>query len=206
MTRHPGFFLASVLLLVGGGVAAYFEMGVLATFTLFGGVVSLLSLVSSDMWEHHNQEIDNRTGLVQARTKFAAGISVTDDETRQFLAQEWPELGVEFGEESLAYLLKDGVNTGILLSFLRAFLMDSTEQSFVELRNYNDDKTLQERFNVSREIVRRQWRLATEFFEGEGYLLSGSMAGNQTYKFTTAEHFKKLRRRYLNVTGLPRLA
>lgn len=206
MTRHPGFFLASVLLLVGGGLSAYFEMGVLATFTLFGGVVTLLSLVSSDMWEHHNQEIDNKTDLVKARSKFAIDISTTDDGTRQFLAQEWPEMGVEFGIESRAYLLKDGVNTGILLSFLRAFLLDSTEQSFVELRNYNDDKSLQERFDVSREIVRRQWRLTADLLTGDGYLLSGSMAGNQTYRWTTAEHFKKLRRVYLNLRDLPRLA
>lgn len=205
MTRHFGQFLLCVLLLVGGAFAWGAEMYVLCGVLLFAGGLWTIGIFSGGLWEYHNDEISNRELLVRARTTFAATISATDEETRHFLAHEWPEMGVEFGEEALTYILKDGVNTQVLLPFMRAFLIDSTEQAFVDIRNYNDVKYLQQRFQVSRDVVRTQWNLLTDLLVKEGYLIAGSMSGNQTYRWTSADHFKKLRRRWLNVHGVTKL-
>lgn len=205
MTRHFWQYFFCVLVGLGGSMAAMYGMGIV------GWVLIILSgawcggVIIDSIWERHVEEIDFRGKLVSKRTAFAVTIAATDNETRHFLAHEWPEMGVEFGEEALMYILRDGVNTQVLVPFLRAFLVDSTEQAFVDMRNYNDVKYLQERFDVSRDIVRMQWKKATDLLLEEGYLISGSMAGNQTYKWTTKDHFKKLRRRWLNVRTLPTL-
>ena len=190
----------------GGAVAGVYEMGLLATVLIFAGGIGMVWIVADGLWERHNDEIDNRTLLVKERTRFAQMIGSQDKETRYFLAHEWPEMGVEFGEEALTYVLKDGVNTQVLVSFLRVFLQDSSSTSFVDLRNYNDDKYLQERFDVSRETVRLQWSLASDFLAQQGYLKADSMAGNRTWQWTSKEHYKKMVRRYVGVKELQVLA
>jgi hypothetical protein len=188
-----------------GATAGAYGFGLGAAVLLVAALIGGLWVVGDALWERHNTEILYREGLVRARTQFTQAIAAADPETRYFLAHEWPELGVEFGEEKILYVLKNGVNTQVLVSFLRAFLEDSTENGFVELRNYNDDKRLQTRFGVPREKVRVQWQACTEFLEREGYLRPGSMAGNQTWKWTSREHYNKLMRRYGNVRGLEQL-
>lgn len=200
-----GRFVFCTALLIGGATAGIWEFGVLAGVLIFAGGLGVLWTIGDGLWGRHNDELDSRTSLVRARSAFATTMAATDHVTRQFLAQEWKELGVEFGEEHLVYVLKDGVNTGLLIPFLQAFLMDSTQESFVDVRNYNDEKYLQERMDCSREIVRLQWEKATKLLVAEVFLREGSMAGSRTYRWTSPEHYKKLRRRYLNLHGLPEL-
>jgi len=203
--RGFGQFVICTGMMLGGSYAGVYGYKVTMWVLLFAGVVGIVWAVSDSLWEQHNDEIMHRTSLVRARTTFAATIAATDDETRHFLAKEWPEMGVEFGEESLVYILRDGVNTQVLLPFLRAFLLDSNEQSFVDVRKYNDDKYLQERMNVSREVVRKQWNFASRLLVDMDYLLEDSMAGNRTWRWVSKAHYLKLCRRYLNVQGLPEL-
>lgn len=205
MTRHFWQFVFCVVIGFGGAVAAMVEMQIGGWVLIILALAWCVGVIVDSIWERHVDEIESRGRLVSKRTAFAVTIAATDNETRHFLAHEWPEMGVEFGEEALTYILRDGVNTQVLVPFLRAFLVDSTEQAFVDMRNYNDVKYLQERFDVSRDIVRMQWNKATDLLLEEGYLIAGTMAGNQTYKWTSAEHFKKLRRRWLNVRTLPTL-
>jgi len=193
------------LCLLGGGVALYFEITQVGLALVFSAVFGQLWIVVLSLWEQRNEEIDNRRELVRARMAFGIAATQWDEETRHFLAREWPEMGVEFGEEQITYILHDGVNTGILLPFLREFLQDSSEQSFADLRSYNDDKRVQERFSVSREAVRLQWRKCTEYLESIGYLQEGSMAGNRTWLWKSPEHFKIMRRRYLNYRPIPEM-
>jgi len=193
-----GKFVTFSLMLLGGGVALYFGVTQVGLALAFSAVLGQLWTTAVSLWEQRNDEIINRKDLVRARMAFGIAATQWDDETRHFLAREWPEMGVEFGEEQISYILDGGVNTGILIPFLREFLQDSTEKSFVDVRNYNDDKRIQDRFNVSRETVRVQWKLATEYLESKRYLQEGSMAGSRTWLWTSPEHFKILRRRYIN--------
>ena len=59
----------------------------------------------------------------------------------------------------------------------------------------------EQRFGVSREVVRKQWALATEFLLEKQYLLQGSMAGSSTYRWVSKEHFRKARRWYGNIAS-----
>jgi len=204
MSDWTGFrrFLTFSVMLFGGGVALYFQMRPVGLALIFSAVVGQGWVAWLTLWEQRNTEIDNRRELVRARMAFGIAATQWDDETRHFLAREWPEMGVEFGDDQIAYILDDGVNTGILIPFLRAFLQDSSEQTFAELRKYNDDKSIQERFNVSRDVVRLQWKKCTEFLEDKGYLQEGSMAGNRTWLWKSPEHFRIMRRRYLNFRSI----
>lgn len=153
-------------------------------------------MIARDLWQYHNDELQERGFLYETRTKFIIAMTTTTSEHRQFLAVEWPELGVEFGTEHIVYILKDGANTGILMDFFRKFLEDSNDREFVDLRNYNDDKYLQKRFDCSRDYVRAEWNKATEFLKKIGYLKVGSMAGSHSYQWTSKQHYSKLVRRY----------
>jgi hypothetical protein len=186
----------------GGAAAGVWGWNALANVLILAFVLGVVWIVADSLWERHNDELDYRRELVRERNRFAQTIGSLDKEARYFLAHEWPEMGVEFGEEALTYVLKDGVNTQVLVSFLRVFLEDSSASSFVDLRNYNDDKYLQERFEVSRDVVRTQWGLATAFLAQEKYLKPDSMAGNRTWQWTTKEHYKKMVRRYVGVKEL----
>lgn len=197
------FFVLATLTMAGGAAAGAYGWGLMAGCLIFAGLMGMVWVVADSLWERRNDEIDSRKDLVRARTAFAISVATTDSETRHFLAREWPELGVEFGDDHITYILQDGVNTQVLLPFLQAFLRDSTEEHFVELRNYNDDKSVQERFQVSRDVVRLQWRKCTELLEHWGYLREGTMAGQSTWKWTTREHYQVMRRRYLNVKAAP---
>lgn len=197
-----GPFVLMVLTISGGAVAVTYQWMMLGWCLIFAGFLGMVWVMADSLWIRRNDEIYHRTSLINARTSFAVTAAGLDAETRHFLAREWPEMGVEFGNSQTIYILENGVNTGVLLTFLQAFLWDSTEQHFVDVRHYNDDKSVQERFNVSRDVVRQQWRLATEMLEHWRYLQPNSMAGQSTWKWTTPEHFKLLRRRYLNVKDL----
>ena len=196
------FFTWMMLVAAGGAVVATTWDGMIGMVILFCGVLGCGWEVARSLWEHHNRGIENRRDLIRARAAFGTQATQWDQATRYFLAREWPEMGVEFGEDSISYVLEDGVNTGILIPFLRAFIQDSSENSFVDVRKYNDDKWLQEKFGVSRDVVRQQWKLTTDFLLRKQFLLEGSMAGNQTWRWPTAEHYKIMRRRYMNVTPL----
>lgn len=200
-------FMACAGLMAAGGVFLMYDDSVgLAVILIFCGGLGVLWAVADSMWTSHNDELDNRTFLVRARTNFAIAVSSTDKETRHFLAQEWPELGVEFGVDPIFYLLEDGVNTHVILAFLRKFLEDSNKHEFVDLRNFNDDKYLQQRFDVSREVVRRQWTLATEFLARKGFLVPDSMRGSRTWQWTTEGHYKLMVRQYLNIREVKEMA
>lgn len=201
--KFAQFVFCTLIMALGAG-AGIWEFGLLAVVLIFAGGAGIIWAISDSLWDRHNDELIYRRSLVDARTKFTLTIAAADQVTRQFLAQEWPELGVEFGQEALTYVLKNGVNTQVLIPFLQAFLRDSSEHTFVDVRNYNDEKYLQEHMNVSRDIVRRQWKFASEWLLKEGYLRAGSMAGNQTYHWTTTEHYKKMCRFYLNM-AIPEL-
>lgn len=161
-----------------------------------GGGLGIWIVVDA-IWDRHNDEIQYRSYLAESRTKFALALIQVDSQTRQFLSIEWPELGVEFGVEPIFYLLDNSMNTNILLDFFRKFLMDSSENEFVDVRNYNDDKYLQQQFNVSRDMVRKQWQLATQLLLRKGYLLYGSMRGSHSYQWKTKGHYKQLVRQYV---------
>lgn len=195
--NRAGRFVLFAAIMFGGTVAAYYGNASMARWLIFSGVLGQLWTVGSSLWEQRIEEIDSRVSLISKRLAFGIAATQWDQETRHFLAREWPEMGVEFGDDQIEYLLDNGVNTGILLQFLRAFLQDSSETTFADLRNYNEDKTLQERFNVSRDAVRLQWRKCTDFLERKGYLREGSMAGNHTWIWTSKEHYYVMRRRYL---------
>lgn len=203
--RHGGFYFLMTLMLGLGGWALMFGYGALGVCLVFAGGLGCLWSVGDSLWEKRNEEIDCRARLVTKRMAFGMAAANWDQETRYFLAREWPEMGVEFGESQITYILDGGVNTGVLVDFLRAFLQDSNEQTFADLRNYNDDKSVQEKFNVSRETVRTQWRLATDYLVAKNFLIEGSMAGNQTYRWVTKDHYDIIRRRYLNLRTLPEL-
>lgn len=197
-TNGMGRFLIFVLLLFCGIVVAWFGHAGAAGWLIFSGVLGQLWVVGLTFWEKRIDEIESRTRLVGKRMAFGIAATQWDEQTRHFLAREWPEMGVEFGDDQIEYILDHGVNTGILVSFLREFLQDSSENSFAPLRNYNDDTRLQERFNISRDVVREQWKKCTDYLEDKGYLREGSMAGSRTYLWTSVEHYHILRRRYLN--------
>lgn len=203
--KNAGFYLLMVVLLILGSLALLYEMTALGVWLIFSGVLGCGWSVGDSLWEKRNEEIICRTRLIGKRMAFGMAAAQWDQETRYFLAREWPQMGVEFGESQIAYILEGGVNTGVLISFLQAFLMDSNEVSFVDLRKYNDEKYLQERFNVSREAVRQQWRLATEFLVRKNFLAEGSMAGNRTYQWTSKDHYEVMRRRYLNLRPIPEM-
>ncbi len=195
-------YMTCALMGVGGAVAGVYELKPLAGILFVASVIGMLWIVADSLWERRNDELENRKLLVRERERFANTIGSLDKEARYFLAHEWPEMGVEFGEEQLTYVLDDGVNTKVLINFLRVFLQDSSSNSFADLRNYNDDKFLQERFGVSREVVRVQWGLATDLLARKGYLKPDSMAGSRTWQWTSKEHYKKMVRRYVGVKEL----
>lgn len=207
MGDYTGFrrFMTFSILLALAGVALYYGVRAVGVALGFASVCGMFWTAWMTLWEQRNNEIEARRELVRARMAFGIAATQWDDETRHFLAREWPEMGVEFGDDQITYILDDGVNTGILVPFLRAFLQDSSEQVFADVRGYNDDKRIQERFNVSREVVRVQWRKCTEYLEHKGYLQEGSMAGNRTWLWKSPEHFKIMRRRYLNYRPLQEL-
>jgi len=196
------WFLILTAIGLGGGVVGYYEYALAAVTLIVSALLGSLWLVADSLWERHNDELEARRELVRERNRFAQTIGSLDKEARYFLAHEWPEMGVEFGEETLQYILKDGVNTQVLVSFLRVFLQDSSDNYFVDVRNYNDDKYLQARFDVSRETVRLQWGKATDFLAQQGYLKPDSMAGNRTWQWTSKAHYTKMLRRYVGVREL----
>lgn len=198
-------FLLCTVLLVGGAAYGVYGYPSILIAAWFSGGVGFLWVVADGLWERRNEELDRRADLVTARTRFAATIAGADKEVRFFLAHEWPELGQEFGEEHMVYVLENGENTEVLVNFLQVFLRDSSEIDFVDVRNYNDDKYLQERFEVPREVVRTQWHKATQFLARKGYLKPESMAGNRTWQWTTQDHCRRLRRRYLHLNSVPEL-
>lgn len=196
------WYMVFTLVGAGAGAAGVYELKLMATVLTISSIIGMVLIAADALWERHNDELDRRAWLVDKRNRFAQTIGSLDKEARYFLAHEWPEMGVEFGEEQLTYVLRDGVNTQVLVSFLRVFLQDSSSSSFVDVRNYNDDKFLQERFDVSREVVRTQWGLATDFLAQEGYLKPDSMAGSRTWQWASKEHYKKMLRRYVGVKEL----
>jgi hypothetical protein len=201
-------FLVSVAIMAGGAAAFWYDFPTMGWTLEFGGLVGVVWVVADSMWQRHNDELYQREKLVIARTKFTLAISAADGETRKFLGKEWPELGLEFDEQHVVYLLADGVNTGILLAYFQRFLQDSNTVEFADVRKYNDDTFLQERFNVSREFVRKQWHLVVDFLKSPGmdYLVLDSMRGSHTYQWKSKGHYKSLLRKYMNVREIPELS
>lgn len=183
-------FLALVAFRIGWNV----ESVVLGIFAL----IQFVGIMWIELWNRHTEELEKRAWLYDSRTKFTMAVGSQDHETRQFLADQWPELGVDFGVEPILYILKDGLNTGINLEFFRKFMQDSNGAEFADVREYNDDKTLQERFQVSREMVREQWRKCVAFLVREGYLIPNSAAGPHSYMWRSKGHYRKLARQYLS--------
>lgn len=169
------------------------EAVVLGIFAL----VLMVCLMWLELWKHHTEELEKRAWLYDSRTKFTMAVGSQDLDTRKFLADQWPELGVDFGVEPILYILRDGLNTGINLEFFRKFMMDSSDKEFADVRSYNDDKTLQERFHVSRETVREQWQKCVGFLTREGYLIPNSALGPHSYMWKSKGHYRKLARQYL---------
>lgn len=155
-------------------------------------------IVWIELWNRHIETLQRKSWLYDSRTKFTMAVGSQDHETRQFLADQWPELGVDFGVEPILYILKDGLNTGINLEFFRKFMQDSSDHEFADVRAYNDDKTLQERFMVSRDFVRGQWQKCVSFLTREGYLIPNSAVGPHSYIWRSKGHYRKLARQYLS--------
>lgn len=204
-TRSFGKFVMCVLGAAGGGFLMLFGYGLPGGLVIFLCVLGGLWQVGASLWELRNDEIAERRMLVSERRRFGAEATQWDEETRHFLAREWPEMGVEFGDSQIEYVLHQGVNTGILTSFLREFLRDSSEYTFADVRKYNDDKRLQEQFNCSRETVRIQHELARDFLVRKRFLLEGTMAGSSAYKWATKDHYHVMLRRYLSRKPLPEM-
>lgn len=165
------------------------------------GIAALLLFVGIgilEFWNRRVEELQKRAWLFDSRAKFAMQIGSLDYEGRQFLAEQMPELGVDWGVKPIVYILKDGLNTGINLEFFRKFMMDSDDKEFADVRAYNDDKTLQEKFGVSRDYVRDQWHKAVGFWSKEGYLLPNSAVGPHSYKWKSKGHYRKLAHQYVS--------
>jgi hypothetical protein len=190
-------YMTALALMVIGAVLVMYDLLLVGGILVVGGGWLAYWVTTDGMYERHNDELDNRRHLVDSRTRFAQAITQVDRETREFLALEWPELGVEFGIEPIYYLLDNGLNTNILLDCLRKFLQDSNEIEFVDQRRYNDDKYLQEAFGLSRESVRTQWRLASQYFLRRDYLMHDSMRGSHSYQWKSKGHYRKAVRQYL---------
>lgn len=206
--RESHSFAKFVLCALGasaGAVTLVTEYRTAGAVLIFFFGLGALWQVADSLWGRRNDEIYERRALVGERRKFGSEATQWDRETRLFLAHEWPEMGVEFGDDQIEYVLYKGVNTGILTAFLREFLRDSSEYTFADVRNYNDDKRLQEQFNCSRETVRIQHKLAREFLEKRRILIENSMAGNSPFKWATKDHYHWMMRRYLARDPLPEM-
>ena len=171
---------------------------------VLGGLAILLlvCLMWQDLWMLHNDELEKRSWLYNSRSKFLSELLQSTQEQLQFLSVEFPELGVELEPEPIVYLLDNMLNTGINLEFFRKFIQDSSDKEFADVREYNDDKTLQERFNVSRDTVRAQWQKSVGFLAKKGYLLPNSAAGPHSYLWKSKGHYRKIARRYVSVHTL----
>lgn len=190
-------FMVAALMVIGSALCVSYEAWTMAGALFICGIVLGGWVIVDAIWERHNDELDDRRCLVESRTRFAVAVGSLDSETRQFMSLEWPELGVDFGIEPIIYLLDNGMNTNILLACLQKFLQDSSEQEFADVRKYNDDKYLQQTFGLSRDAVRKQWQLATQFLMRKEYLVPGSMAGSHSYQWKTKGHYRQLARRYV---------
>jgi hypothetical protein len=93
------------------------------------------------------------------------------------LGLEFPELDIAFEGEPIVRLR----NTNILLDCFQKFLADSTDVNFASLNWYNEDKTLQERFDMSRDAVRAQWHLTVTYLAEAGHITKNSAQGNHSY-------------------------
>jgi hypothetical protein len=197
-----GAYLVAVALMVIGGVAVGYDEQLIGWILIVGGGWLGIWISIDVIWDRHNDEIQYRSYLAESRTKFAQALTQVDSETRQFLSIEWPELGVEFGIEPIFYLLDNGMNTDILLECFRKFLLDSSENEFADVRKYNDDKYLQTQLNMSREKVRSQWTLATQFLLRKEYLMHDSMRGSHSYQWKSKGHYRKLARQYVRARAV----
>jgi hypothetical protein len=191
-----GAFMAAFTMWVGGAWCITYEVQPMAWVCFLGGFFLGVWVIGDASWERHNDELQYRTYLVQERTKFAMSIAPLSSSQLQLIGLEYPELGIDFGVVPIVYVLKNGMNTGLMLVCFQQFLRDSTESAFADERRYNDDKHLQKLFGLSREQVRKQWQVATDYLLEIGYLLRGSMAGNQTYQWKSKGHYRKITRQY----------
>jgi len=189
-------FMVAALMELGSAVCFAYDAWPMFWMLCVCGSVLGVWVISDASWDRHNDEIMYRTDLVRERTKFAMTLSGLDAKALDFLAIEWPELGLEFGIEPRIYILENGMNTKIYLPCFQKFLEDSSEQEFADVRKYNDDKYLQQTFGLARDVVRKQWQLATQLLLRKEYLMHGSMAGSHSYQWKSKGHYRKLARQY----------
>lgn len=196
-------FMTAFLMWVGGAYCSTYDAVPMAWVCFLGGLFLGVWVLSDASWDRHNDEIQYRTYLVSERTKFALSLNGLDAKALDFLSVEWPELGVEFGNEPQVFILHHGNNTGVNLTFFQKFLADSNAHEFADLRKYNSDKYLQETFGVAREMVRKQWRLSVDYLLRIEYLMHGSMAGSHTYLWKSKGHYRKIARKYMITPIVP---
>lgn len=201
------YFVVSTGLMIGGASSVGIE-NIWITLTLFlCGVILMAWQIADSLWERHNDELEKRVWLTDSRTKFITAIGNQDSDTRSFLSLEWPELGVMDVEIKPAlYILHHGMNTNILVSAFQRFLQDGDEREFADVRRYNEDKSLQEALGISREGVRKQWELATQYLSKKGYLYPNSAQGSHSFLWVTKAHYFRMVQWYIHGTAsLPNL-
>lgn len=146
-------------------------------------------IVWGDLWHTAVQHAEAKAELSRRRTEFAQAIATLSPDRYSALGLEFPELEIEFEAQPIVRLR----GTNILLDCFQKFLYDSTETDFASVRLYNEDKTLQERFNMSRDAVRAQWYLTVKYLEERGHLTPNSAAGNHSYLWMQGSRKKFVR-------------
>lgn len=169
------------------------------------GFLLLFLLAWMGLWDKHSEELQQRAWLMDNRRRFLMTLGEVSPDKLKFISVEWTELGVDFGISPIVYILKDGQNTKIQQEFLQKFIEDSDKREFADVRRYNDDKFLQERFEVSRDRVRAQWYLAVDFLTREGFLIPDSARGPHSFMWKSEDHYRKLFRKYAKFYQFPNL-
>jgi hypothetical protein len=178
------FFL---LLLTVGSAYTEFDPGIWG-FGIFTGIV-MIWIVGSDWYASAHMFVIAKTELVKQRTDFGRMLGSLSPDRYSALGLEFPELDIAFEGTPIVRLR----NTNILLDCFQKFLVDSTDVNFASLNWYNEDKSLQERFDMSRDAVRAQWHLAVNYLAEAGHITKNSAAGNHSYVWMKGSRAKLTR-------------
>lgn len=170
---YPGLIVGLAILVMRAGMSE--EAGILLAFA----VALMAWLIIADVWERRTANNYSKATLNEERAKFAQAIVNLSPNDKALLAIEWPELEVDFDGKPTVCLR----GTNLLLHCFQKFLNDSTDTEFASIHWYNDDKSLQETFNMSRDAVRHQWHLAAAYLVDKKLLTKDSARGSHSYQW-----------------------
>jgi hypothetical protein len=166
------FFLVVIAL-----VCFYYDLQVAAVVIGMFAFAIFAWIVRSDLGDQQISYNYSRAELEEKRVAFIQALATLSPDRYSALGLEFPELDIDFEGKPIVRLR----GTNILLECFQKFLADSTDQEFASLHWYNDDKSLQEKFGMSRDAVRAQWHLTVTHLSDGGYITKNSAAGNHSY-------------------------